>query len=138
MEYDKHDEYLTLNEEYQKDLTFKEFFDLWYKTNPRGGFHNHNQNYEIKNVIWSISFPYIDGSSKCTTSSWVQKLDTYFQLNPMDERVPRWPLYTWMENKMTSGFIGWRPLDMIMWPIMMNSQESWLIDSKEETWKCIS
>ena len=51
MEYDKHDEFLTLNEEYQKDLTFKEFFDIRYKTNPRRGFHNHNQNYEINNVI---------------------------------------------------------------------------------------
>ena len=38
------------------------------------------------NIIGTISLPYFDGSSKCTTRSWVQNLDTYFQLNPMVER----------------------------------------------------
>ena len=84
---DKHAEYLSLKEEYcRMDLTFKEFCDLRYKTKSIGGFRNHNQNYESNNFLGRISLPYFDGSSKCTTSSWVQKIDTYFQLNPMVER----------------------------------------------------
>ena len=34
----------------------------------------------------NISLPYFDGSNKCSASSWIKNLDTYFQLNPMDER----------------------------------------------------
>jgi len=30
-------------------------------------------------------FPTYDGSTKCTTGAWVEKLDTYFQLNRMME-----------------------------------------------------
>ena len=83
---DKHDGYLKLNEECRRDLTFKKNCDVWYKTNPRGIFWNHNQNYDLKNVIGIISLPYFDGSSNWTASSWIQNLDSYFQLNPMAER----------------------------------------------------
>ena len=44
------------------------------------------QNFELKNAIGNITLPYFDGSSKGTASSWIQNLDTYFQLNSMDER----------------------------------------------------
>ena len=44
------------------------------------------QNFELKNVIGKIYFPYFDGTSKCTVSSQIQKSDTYFHLNPMVER----------------------------------------------------
>lgn len=30
-------------------------------------------------------FPTYDGTTKCTTRAWVEKLDTYFQLNKMTE-----------------------------------------------------
>ena len=30
--------------------------------------------------------PYFDGTSNCLVGSWIQKMDTYFQLNPMEER----------------------------------------------------
>jgi hypothetical protein len=32
-----------------------------------------------------MEIPYFDGSSKMTAQAWVQKLDTYLQLNPMRE-----------------------------------------------------
>ena len=32
-----------------------------------------------------LNIPLYDGSNKCTTRAWVQKIDTYFQLNPMRE-----------------------------------------------------
>ena len=83
---DNHAEYITLNEECRRHLAFKEFCDLRYKTNTRGSFRNHNQNYELKNSIGKTSLPYFDGSSKCTFSSWIRKLDTYFKLNPVAEK----------------------------------------------------
>ena len=30
--------------------------------------------------------PYFDAISNCLVSSWIQKMDTYFQLNPMEEK----------------------------------------------------
>jgi hypothetical protein len=32
-----------------------------------------------------MEIPYFDGSPKMTAQAWVQKLDTYLQLNPMRE-----------------------------------------------------
>ena len=33
----------------------------------------------------NLTIPSFDGSSRCIARAWVQKLDTYFQLNPMME-----------------------------------------------------
>ena len=41
----------------------------------------------MKNAIGRISLPYFDGTSKCKVSSWIHKLDTYFQLNHMAKRA---------------------------------------------------
>ena len=40
----------------------------------------------MQRTIGKIPLPYFDGYTKCTANSWVQKLDTYFQLNSMMER----------------------------------------------------
>jgi hypothetical protein len=42
-------------------------------------------NYELESRAGKIEIPYFDGSSKVTAQAWVQKLDTYLQLNPMRE-----------------------------------------------------
>ena len=42
--------------------------------------------FELRNAIGRITLHYFDGTSKCTVSSWIQKLDTYFKLNPMAEK----------------------------------------------------
>ena len=60
-------------------LPFKYFYDIEYGTNPRGSFRNHNQNYELKNDIGNICLLDFDGSSKCTTSSWIQKLVPFIE-----------------------------------------------------------
>ena len=52
----------------------------------RGGNRIPTQNFELQRTIEKISFPYFDGSAKCTANSWVQKIDTYFHLNLMMER----------------------------------------------------
>ena len=45
-----------------------------------------NHNFELRTSIGKISLGYFDGTSKCTLYSWIHKLDTYFQLNPMAKR----------------------------------------------------
>ena len=41
---------------------------------------------DLQKVVGKVTLPYFDGSKKCPTRSWVQKLDTYFQLNPIREK----------------------------------------------------
>ena len=53
---------------------------------PRGAVTHSYQNYELKNSIEKVTLPYFDGTSNCSAGSWIQKMDTYFQLNPMEER----------------------------------------------------
>jgi hypothetical protein len=35
--------------------------------------------------VGKLNIPTFDGSSRCSNQAWVQKLDTYFKLNPMIE-----------------------------------------------------
>jgi hypothetical protein len=35
--------------------------------------------------VGKLNIPTFDGSSRCSAQAWVQKLDTYFKLNPMTE-----------------------------------------------------
>ena len=82
---DRYAEYLTLSEDFRRELPFKDFCESQYKVNLRGSSRMNAHNFELRNFIGKIYFPYFYGSSKCTASSWIQKLDTYFQLNPMDD-----------------------------------------------------
>ena len=43
------------------------------------------QNYELQKTVGRLTIPNFEGSRGCSTRMWVQKLDTYFQLNPMTE-----------------------------------------------------
>jgi hypothetical protein len=43
------------------------------------------QNFDLMRKVGRLTIPSFDGSSKRTTRAWVQKLDTYLQLNPMTE-----------------------------------------------------
>jgi hypothetical protein len=43
------------------------------------------QNFELHRTIGKVTIPKFDGGSKCSARSWVQKLDTYFQLHQMTE-----------------------------------------------------
>jgi hypothetical protein len=56
-------------------------------TNQESGTKQHSTN---KTMIlcagWArLTIPSFDGSTKNSTSAWVQKMDTYLQLNPMTE-----------------------------------------------------
>ena len=51
-----------------------------HKNKGQRGYNN-----ELQRKIGKLSIPYFDGSGKITTRAWVQKLETYLQLNPMME-----------------------------------------------------
>ena len=42
-----------------------------------------SQNLELRKKVGKIYLPYYDALGKMTTWAWVQKVDTYLQLNPM-------------------------------------------------------
>ena len=44
-----------------------------------------HQNEELNCAIGKVPLPTFDGSSQSSANTWVQKLDVYFQLNPMVE-----------------------------------------------------
>ena len=44
-----------------------------------------HQNKELKFSIGKVPLPTFAGSSQSSANTWVQKLDVYFQLNPMVE-----------------------------------------------------
>ena len=76
----------TLSEECRRALPFKYFCETRYRGNPRGNPRLPYHKYELNNVIGKITFPYFDGTSKCSVISWIQKMDTYLKLDPMEER----------------------------------------------------
>ena len=43
------------------------------------------KNEDIQCGLGRLFFPSYDGSPKCTTKSWIEKLNTYFQLNRVSE-----------------------------------------------------
>ena len=55
------------------------------RNNPRGFNRAFNQNYELQRTVGKLTIPNFDGTCSCLVRIWVQKLDTYFQLNPIIE-----------------------------------------------------
>ena len=77
---------MAFSEEFKICLTFKYYCDYQDRVKYRGGNIIPTKKFEMQRTIGKIPLPYFGGSAKCTTNSWVQKLDTYFQLNPLMER----------------------------------------------------
>lgn len=63
-------------------MTSREYLDIRMKHKNKGqrGYNN-----ELQRKISKMPIPYFDGSGKTNARAWVQKLDTYLQLNPMVE-----------------------------------------------------
>jgi hypothetical protein len=73
-------------------MTLIEHCGLRLKNRPRepqrGGSQSQQQQghyIDFIQKVGKLTIPYFDGSSKCTTKAWVQKLDTYYKLNQMTE-----------------------------------------------------
>ena len=66
-------------------MSFAEFCNLESQNRPRGDNKNLNNNFELQRTVGKLTIPNFDRSSKSFARAWVQKLDTYFQLNQMIE-----------------------------------------------------
>jgi hypothetical protein len=78
---------LALGPEFHEDMILMEYCLIRYQNRPRaeqrGNMEPQNIDFIMEVGKWTIlSF---DGSTKCSTQAWVQKLDTYFKLNQMSE-----------------------------------------------------
>jgi hypothetical protein len=76
-------EYRRLGNDFQAAMSFTDFFHLKQKNRPRGA--KRTPNHEFQKTLGKVTIPNFDGSSKCLARTWVQKLDTYFQLQQMTE-----------------------------------------------------
>jgi hypothetical protein len=75
-------EYQALGDEFQAAMSLQDFCTIKYRNRPSD--HNKGrQNKDLARKLGKLSIPSFNGSSKSTARAWVQKLDTYFQLNPM-------------------------------------------------------
>ena len=83
---EKYIAYQTLTEECRRVLPFRYFCETQYRGKSRGFQRIPYHNFELRNSIGIITLPCFDGTSKFTMSSSIQKIDTYFQLNPMAEK----------------------------------------------------
>lgn len=75
-------EWHSMGVDFREALTFRDFCKL--KQNEKGKGYG-MQNYELHRPIGKMYFPTYDGTSKCIAHAWVEKLDTYFQMNRMTE-----------------------------------------------------
>ena len=78
-------EYRALGEDFHSAMTFTNFYHFKSKNKPK--FYNRpfTQNYELQRTVGKLTIPTFEGTWGGPTWNWVQKLDTYFQLNPMIE-----------------------------------------------------
>lgn len=74
-----------MGEDFKATLSFIDHCQL--KQNEKGKYSGgpSTQNLESQLTIGRMYFPTYDGSAKCTAQTWVETLDTYFQLNRMTE-----------------------------------------------------
>jgi hypothetical protein len=80
-----YEEYRALGDDFHSAMSFADFCNLKSRNKPRWFNKAHNQSFELQCTLGKLTIPNFDGSSSCATRAWVQKLDTYFQLNPMME-----------------------------------------------------
>jgi hypothetical protein len=76
-----HIEYYSLVEEVWADMHYNDYCNLMMRNRPRGVWYP--PNVDLLRKIRKMTVPCFDRSTKNTVRAWVQKLDTYFQLNPM-------------------------------------------------------
>jgi hypothetical protein len=75
-------EYYGLDMIIQRQMSLDQYCQLKFRNKPRP---NHRSSFEFERRAGKIEIPYFDGTTKMTAQAWVQKLDTYLQLNPMRE-----------------------------------------------------
>ena len=74
-------EWQTMNEDFKDALSFRDYCKFKQSERNKQYRGKATQNYELRRTIGRMYFPTFDGAAKCTASAWVEKMDTYFQLN---------------------------------------------------------
>jgi hypothetical protein len=75
-------EYYSLDMKVQRQMSLDQYCQLGFKNHSR---MNHRGIFVFEQRAGKIEIPYFDGMAKMIAQPWVQKLDTYLQLNPMRE-----------------------------------------------------
>jgi hypothetical protein len=75
-------EYYSLDMTVQRQMSLDQYCQLRFKNQPR---MNHRGSLEFEQRAGKIEIPYFYGTTKMTAQAWVEKPDTYLQLNPMRE-----------------------------------------------------
>jgi hypothetical protein len=80
-------DYLALGPEFHADMSLLDYCSIRYRNRPREAQRGNaqTQNMDFIKKVGKLNIPTFDGSSRCSAQAWVQKLDTYFKLNPMTE-----------------------------------------------------
>jgi hypothetical protein len=98
-------QYNSLSMPVQRQITLDQYCGLEFRGKTQRSYHRNN--YELECRAGKMEIPYFDGLSKMTAQAWVQKLDTYLQLNPMREMdAVKLPPCTWRAKLMTRGTMG--------------------------------
>jgi hypothetical protein len=75
-------EYHALSAGFQRQVTLDQYCGIKFRGKPK---QYQRPNYELERRVGKIEIPYFDGYVKVSAQAWVQKMDTYLQLNPMRE-----------------------------------------------------
>jgi hypothetical protein len=75
-------EYYSLDMKVQRQMSLDQYCQLRFRNQPR---MNYRGSFEFERRARKIEIPYFDVTAKMIAQAWVQKLDTYLQLNPMRE-----------------------------------------------------
>lgn len=78
-------EYRRQGQDIQEAMTFTDLRNVKMRNKPKGTKRAMMRNQELQKTLRKVTIPCFDGSSKCSAISWVQKMDTYFQLHQMTE-----------------------------------------------------
>jgi hypothetical protein len=83
-------EYATLGHEFHQDMTLVEYYGLRLRNRPRetqrgGPQQQQGHNLDFIRKFGKLTIPSFDRLFKYTARDWVQKLDTYYNLNQMTE-----------------------------------------------------
>ena len=100
-------EYKDLGDDFHSAMSFSDFYNMKSRNMPRNFNIGFTQNYELQKIVGRLTISNFDESRGCPARIWVQKLDTYFQLNPVRE-IDAIKLATniWTTRLMSGGTMG--------------------------------
>ena len=79
--------YNGLDDDFHNSVPFREYVDMMNTLMPKQEYRREHDmsGRELKNKIRKFTTPTFDGTNKISARAWLQKLQTFFTLNPMKE-----------------------------------------------------